>query len=303
MPVLSQPRVFGSAFVTGAAVRLAAMRLRDPSAARALATPQRQACAGLLQPGDPEPFTVLNAKAEAPILLVCDHASNEIPAALGRLGLQPSDLERHIAYDIGAATLTRLVAGHLDATAVLAGYSRLAIDCNRQPGDPHSILVVSDGTPIPGNAGLSDEAQAARAEAVHWPYHHSIDQAFARLRRLGREPLFFSIHTFTPSLGGEDRLWDAGVLWNRDPRVAVPLLRGLREDPALHIGDNEPYSGRDIAYTLNLHAGAAGLPHAAIEVRQDHCEDVNDLARWAARLAAVLQRILAMPNIHRVEYF
>jgi predicted N-formylglutamate amidohydrolase len=257
----------------------------------------------LLQPHEPAPFTLVNAEATTPLLLVCDHASNAIPQALGRLGLQPADLERHIAYDIGAAALTRLLAGHLDATAVLAGYSRLVIDCNRQPGDPHSILAKSDGTPIPGNANLSDEAQAARAEAVHWPYHHAIDQTFARLRRLGREPLFFSIHTFTPSLGGEDRRWDAGVLWNRDPRLAVPLLRVLREGRDLLIGDNEPYSGREIAYTLNLHAGAAGLPHAAIEVRQDHCEDVSDLARWAARLAAALKGILAMPHIHRVEFF
>lgn len=258
---------------------------------------------GLLQPDEPPPFTIVNPDATTPVLLVCDHASNSIPRALGRLGLTPADLQRHIAYDIGAAALTRLLAGRLSATAVLAGYSRLVIDCNRQPGDPHSIVTASDGTLIPGNANLSDEAQAARAEAVHWPYHHAIDQAFARLRRLGPEPLFFSIHTFTPSLGGEDRLWDAGVLWNRDPRLAVPLLQSLREGGDLHIGDNEPYSGREIAYTLNLHAGAAGLPHAAIEVRQDHCEDVSDLARWAARLATALQRILAMPHIHRVAYF
>lgn len=257
----------------------------------------------LLQPGEPPPFTIINAEATTPLLLVCDHASNAIPQALGRLGLQPADLQRHIAYDIGAAALTRLLSSHLNATAVLAGYSRLVIDCNRQPGDPHSIVTESDGTPIPGNANLSDEAQAERAEAVHWPYHHAIDQAFARLRRLGREPLFFSIHTFTPSLGGADRLWDAGVLWNRDPRLAVPLLQFLREGGDVLIGDNEPYSGREIAYTLNLHAGAAGLPHAAIEIRQDHCEDVCDLARWAARLAAALQRILAMPHLHRAEYF
>ena len=256
--------------------------------------------AALLGGDDPPPFGLVNEDATTPLLLVCDHASREIPRALGRLGLGDADLARHVAYDIGAAELTLGLARRLDCTAVLAGYSRLVIDLNRPPGDPQSILAVSDGTVVPGNRNLSAAAQAQRAEALHWPYHHAVDAAFARLRRIGPEPLLFSVHTFTPSLGGEDRFWDAGVLWNRDPRLAVPLLALLRRQPGLVIGDNEPYSGRDLAYSLDLHAGTAGLPNCAIEVRQDHCEDAGDLARWVTILGDALAAILAMPHMHQI---
>ena len=257
----------------------------------------------LIGPDDPPPFEVFNAEATAPILLVCDHASRAIPAAINNLGLDEDALGRHIAYDIGAAALTRLLAERLGAPAVLAGYSRLLLDCNRQPGDPQSILEASDGTVIPGNQNLSVAEQEARAQCFHWPYHHAIDMAFARLRRIGPEPLLFSVHTFTPSLGGKDRFWDLGVLWNRDPRIAVPLIDLLRRHEGLHVGDNEPYSGRDVAYTINLHAGAAGLACAAVEIRQDHCETRAELMRWAEIFGDALERILAMDHLHKVELF
>jgi predicted N-formylglutamate amidohydrolase len=259
--------------------------------------------AALIGPGDPPPFELVNAAATRPILLVCDHASRAIPRSLATLGLDAEALSKHIAWDIGAADLTLRLADRLDAPAVLAGYSRLIIDLNRQPGDPQSILGVSDGVVISGNLGLAAEEQEARAEAFHWPYHHAVDQAFARLRRSGPEPLFFSVHTFTPSLGGEDRYWDMGVLWNRDPRIAVPLVEILREREGLHVGDNQPYSGKEIAYTLNLHAGSAGLAHCAVEICQDHCESAAKLDEFADLLADALERILAMPNLHRVEQF
>lgn len=257
----------------------------------------------LIGPGDPPPVELFNEGGTAPILLVCDHASRAIPQSMNLLGLQPSALNLHIAFDIGAAELTRLLAERLNAPAVLAGYSRLLIDCNRQPGDPQSIPEVSDGVTIPGNQNLSEADQAARAEAFHWPYHHAIDRVFAHLRRIGPEPLLFSIHTFTPSMGGEDRFWDVGVLWNRDPRLPVPLISMLREHERFHVGDNEPYSGKEIAYTINLHAGSAGLANAAIEVRQDHCETREELTRWAAVFGDALETILAMDHVHKVEHF
>jgi predicted N-formylglutamate amidohydrolase len=265
--------------------------------------PSDEKALDLIGPDDPPPFTLHNPDLVRPILLVCDHASRAVPRALGSLGLDDDALNRHIAWDIGAAELTRRLADRLGAPAVLAEYSRLVIDLNRQPGDPESIVTASDGIRIPGNVGLSTAEQEARAETFHWPYHHAVDRAFARLRRAGPEPLFFSVHTFTPSLRGEDRQWDLGVLWSRDPRIAVPLIEILRETEGLHVGDNEPYSGKDIAYTLNLHAGAAGLAHCAIEVRQDHCERDAGIDRFADLLAAALERILAMPNVHRVEQF
>lgn len=266
-------------------------------------TPSAQApllCSGA---GDPPPYEIIHVGATTPILLICDHASRAIPAALGRLGLEDDAMRRHIAYDIGAAALTRLLAARLDAPAVLCGYSRLVIDCNRPPGDPQSILEVSDGTVIPGNVGLSPAQQEARAEAVHWPYHHAIENAFTRLRRLGPEPILFSVHTFTPSLAGQDRLWDLGVLWHRDPRVAVPLISLLREEKDLTVGDNEPYSGLELAYSLDLHGGSSGLANVAIEVRQDHCTTPQELERWADLLAGVLRRIMAMPGVHTIESF
>lgn len=270
---------------------------------RTAPAPSGRDLAALIGADDPPPFTQVNADGRRPILLVCDHASRAVPRALDALGLDDAVLLRHIGWDIGAAELTRRLAGRLDAPAVLGGYSRLVIDLNRQPGDPQSILAASDGIVIPGNAGLTAAAQEARAETLHWPYHHAVDQAFARLRRQGPEPLFFSVHTFTPSLGGEDRQWDLGVLWNRDPRIAVPLIEILREAGGLQVGDNEPYSGKEIAYTLNLHAGSAGLAHCAIEVRQDHCESEGGLNRFVDLLAGALERILAMPNAHRVGEF
>ncbi len=276
------------------------MTLRTPLQRQPSASPPRPA---LIGPADPPPFLVLKPEATRPILLVCDHASRAIPRALGTLGLDAAALTKHIAWDIGAAELTKRLADRLNAPAVLASYSRLVIDLNRQPGDPQSILEISDGVVIPGNVGLSPANQEARAEAFHWPYHHAVDQAYARLRRAGPEPLFFSVHTFTPSLGGEDRFWDLGVLWNRDPRIAVPLIEILREREGLHVGDNQPYSGKDIAYTLNLHAGAAGLAHCAIEVRQDHCESPAGLDHFADLLAHALERIMALPNLHSIEQF
>jgi predicted N-formylglutamate amidohydrolase len=257
----------------------------------------------LLGPGDPPPFEVIQAEATTPLLLVCDHASRAIPDALGRLGLDRAALDLHIAWDIGAAELTRRLAQRMGATAILAGYSRLVIDCNRQPGDPASIPIESDGIVIPGNMDLSLEQQAARTEALHWPYHHAIETALARLRRIGPEPVLFSIHTFTPTLRGQDRFWDLGVLWNRDPRIAVPLIAMLRRLKGLRVGDNEPYSGRDIAYTIDLHAGTPGLANAAIEIRQDHCESAHELDRWAELLALPLKEILALPHVHRIERF
>lgn len=258
---------------------------------------------GLIGPEDPPPFTIYNADGAAPLLLVCDHASRSIPAGLNQLGLQPWALDLHIAYDIGAAGVTRALADRLNATAVLAGYSRLLIDCNRQPGDPHSILEVSDGIVIPGNQNLTSEEQEARAEAFHWPYHHAIDHAFARLRRDGPEPVLFSIHSFTPTLGGEDRLWDISVLWNRDPRMAVPLIEYLRQNDGLRVGDNEPYSGKELAYTINLHAGAGGLANCAVEIHQDHCDSPDEAERCADLLAGALERVMAHGNVHRVEMF
>lgn len=259
--------------------------------------------AKILGADDPQPVTVLDAVGEVSVLLICDHASNRVPRRLRDLGLSADVLDRHIAWDVGAAALTRELAGRLGAPAVLAGYSRLVIDCNRQPGDPTSIPETSDDVGIPGNAGLSDGAAEARADEVFWPYHHAITRELARLWRHERPPILIAVHSFTPVMNGRPRPWQVGVLWNRDPRLAVPLLARLRRHPDLCVGDNEPYSGRELGYTIDTHAAAAGLPHVSIEVRQDLIAADEGVATWGALLGDALAPLLADPSLHRAELY
>jgi predicted N-formylglutamate amidohydrolase len=258
----------------------------------------------LLGPDDPPPFTLFNPEGQAPLVLVCDHASNAIPMALGQLGLGPAELAQHIAWDIGAAQVTRLLAMRLDAPAVLGGYSRLVIDCNRSPGDPTSIAEVSDGIVIPGNQNIDDALADVRLNAVFWPYHHAITQALAHRWRhgRGRAPALIAIHSFTPVMNGFQRPWHLGVLWNRDPRLARPLIAWFRANPDLCVGDNQPYSGRDVGFTMDTHGGAAGLPHVEIEIRQDLIADQEGCQRWGAVAGEALAAVLEDETLFRVQH-
>jgi len=254
----------------------------------------------LLTAQDPDPVERLVADG-ARIILSCDHASNRVPRNLARLGLGDEALGRHIGWDIGAAAVTRRLASALGAAAVLAGYSRLVIDCNRDPDDSSSIPAVSDDIVIPGNRTLSAAARRARRAAVFAPYHAAltglIDAALGR----GVVPALISIHSFTPALGGTARPWHVGILWDGDGRIASPLLAALRGDAALVVGDNEPYSARRPAgYTMRHHALERGLPHVAIEIRQDGIADDAGAAMWAERLATVLRPILSDGTLYRL---
>lgn len=258
----------------------------------------------LLGPVDPPPVEMVNPEGRAPLVVVCDHASNTIPHGLAGLGICEGDQCRHIGWDIGAAAVARALAARLDGPAVLAGYSRLVIDLNRQPGDPTSIPCESDSTVIPGNAALSDEAVEARLQAFFWPYHHTITEVLGRQwRRGGLTPALIAIHSFTPVMNGLVRPWHIGVLWNHDPRLAVPLMDHLARIDGVVVGDNQPYSGREIGYTVERHAGAAGLPHVALEIRQDLIAEAAGVALWADRLAAALSTLLGRPELHRVEMY
>jgi len=260
--------------------------------------------ASLLGSGDPPPFTVVNPNGQASVVLVCDHASNAIPTALDQLGLGLAELSQHIAWDIGAAHVARLLAVRLDAPAVLAGYSRLVIDCNRSPGDPTSIAEVSDGIFIPGNRNLDDAAAESRLNEVFWPYHHAITQMLAHRWRHGhgRAPALIAIHSFTPVMKGFRRPWQLGVLWNRDPRLAQPLLAQFRIDADLCVGDNEPYSGREVGFTMDTHGGAAGLPHVEVEIRQELIADGTGCARWATVVGDALAAVLRDESLYRVQH-
>jgi predicted N-formylglutamate amidohydrolase len=245
---------------------------------------------------DPAPFVVLEEHGSAPLLLVCDHASRAIPAALNGLGLAELPSWQHVAWDIGAGELTRGLAHELDAPAVLAGYSRLVVDCNRRPDDAEAFRSESDGWPIPGNLHLTELDRRVRLGSFFDPYHECIGQMLGGFRSRSTVPLLVSVHSFSPRLGGVDRPWHAGVLWDHDESNALRLLAGLREHAGLVVGDNEPYSGRHPAnYTIDRHARSTGLPHVCIEVRQDLLGSPAGIERWVRVLAGVLRSMLAIP--------
>jgi predicted N-formylglutamate amidohydrolase len=256
-------------------------------------TPAKPAAPELLAADEPAPFTVLNPASDKPALLVCDHASRMFPRSLGDLGLDPLARRCHLALDIGAEALTMRLAESLGVTAVLAAYSRLVVDCNRDLLDPGAFLEFGDGIVVHGNRHLSPAQKTARADAIYWPYHRAIDAEIKRLTGGLRSPGVIAIHSFTPVLDGVSRPWEFGVLWDADRRVSDILIRELTA-AGFVVGDNEPYSGRAPQdFTIDNHAEAAGLPHVGIEVRQDLIDDDEGVAGIAAILHASIQRIPA----------
>jgi predicted N-formylglutamate amidohydrolase len=247
---------------------------------------------------------VFSPQAIVPRLVVCDHASNRVPSPLVDLGLPKDALNRHIAWDIGAAQVSRRLASRLGATAVLSDVSRLVIDCNRPLGHPTSICAASDGTPVPGNSGLEIEQARLRANEYFYPYHGAISIHLTRIERASAEvAALIAVHSFTPSLDGRPRPWDVGVLWNKDPRLAVPLIARLRAGGDLAVGDNKPYSGRDSNFTMDTHGSAYGRPHVSIEIRQDRLSDEAAADRWGDRLAEALIPLLALPENRRRKFY
>lgn len=258
----------------------------------------------LLGPDDPPPVTVLNPESRSALLLVCDHATRAIPKSLDQLGLTEEQLCRHIAYDIGAAELTKRLAERFGATAVLSGYSRLVIDPNRALDDATAIPVISDDVVIPGNRALDAAEERRRVEAIFTPYHAAIGSEVAKRRGRGQVPPIVSIHSFTPVMRGVARPWHVGVLWDRDPRIPLPMIEHLRADGRWCVGDNEPYSGRTTAGgTVETHATPAGLPNVLIEVRQDLIAIAEGVAVWAQALGDALEAILADPDLYRIQHF
>lgn len=233
-----------------------------------------------------------NLASPGRIVLVCDHASNHIPREFDGLGLGPEDLARHIAWDPGALGIARGLARRTGAPLVAGGVSRLVIDCNREPGAIDSIPLASDGTVIPGNADLAEAERLRRRRLVYDPFHAALEAVMAERLAIGPVALV-SIHTFTPVYGATTRPWDIGILYDRDTRLAGRLLRALRAENRLVVGENEPYSPDDRVYhTLDRHAQACGLASAMIEIRNDLVTTPADEARWAERLASLLSDAL-----------
>ncbi len=256
----------------------------------------------LIGPSDPPACQIINDRGKAQVLLVCDHASNVVPASLNSLGLEPDALEQHIGYDIGAGKLVHHLSEHLDAPAVLAGYSRLVVDLNRSLEDPSVMPEVSDGTPIPGNQNMSAAHRSQRVHDFYTPYRKTIDMKLHDFRERGVVPAFIAIHTFTPEMAGFSRPWHIGILWDKDPRIPVPLMQNLRALPdGYNIGDNEPYSGKHPAdYTIDHHAEAGGIPHVSIEIRQDLVNTEDGAERWATILHEAMRDILEDPQLYSV---
>jgi len=241
-----------------------------------------------------ESFCVLPGRADAGLIVLCDHAGNALPQGYGTLGLPADQLKRHIAYDIGAASVTRALAAALDAPAVLTRYSRLLIDPNRGSDDPTQIMRLSDGAVIPGNRHLDEAERERRIRLYYEPYHRAIDAVIDGCIASGTAPALLSIHSFTESWKTVARPWHVGVLWDDgDARLAGPLLERFFAEDNLIVGENEPYAGQIEGDCLWRHGNRRGLANAIIEIRQDLIRDAAAQAAWARRLCRILGAILS----------
>ena len=251
---------------------------------------------GLLGAGDPAPVEVVRPGATSPFFLTCEHAGRAFPDRLGTLGLAAPDLERHIAWDIGAAAVAHGLSARLDATLVLQRYSRLVVDCNRAPGAADFVVEMTEDTPVPGNRGLSGAAIEARAAEIFHPYHDRIHDLLEARVAAGRLTVVVSVHTCTPVYLGVHRPWHVGVMYEHDDRLAREMLAVLREEgekTELEVGDNQPYfMTSDKDYSMPRHGQGRGILHAGFEIRQDLVEGEAGRREWAQRMERVLRESL-----------
>lgn len=244
----------------------------------------------LLGPDDPAPYAVHRPQGRSPFLLTCDHAGRAVPKALGDLGVPAAEWDRHIAWDIGAAGMAQAMAEALDAWLICQTYSRLVIDCNRPLDAPGSIVTLSEHTEVPGNRDLSAEAIAARREEIFMPYHRRTVEELDRRAAEGRPTILVTVHSFTPVFKAQSRAWELGVLYQRDARLARPLLELMRAD-GWCVGDNQPYAVSDATdYAIPVYGEQRGLPHVELEVRQDLIADAEGQRVWGERMAGWLVR-------------
>ena len=253
---------------------------------------------------EPHPVEILPGALSSGLLILCDHASNAVPEEFGDLGLPETEFRRHIAYDIGAADVTRALARRLGAPAILTRFSRLVIDPNRGRDDPTLVMRLSDGAVVPGNARLGAADIQARIERFYDPYDSAVTAAIDAALAEGCPPAIVTIHSFTPIWRGWPRPWHVGILWDADERYARPLLEGLDAEAGLVVGDNEPYDGALAGDTVDRHATRRGLANALIEIRQDLIATRAGAQDWAERFARLLaplaeRRDLRVPALQR----
>jgi predicted N-formylglutamate amidohydrolase len=253
----------------------------------------------LIGANEPVPVEIVNTDPAYPVLLVCDHASNRIPAGLNGLGVSPADLDTHFALDIGAADVVRHLSRRLALPAVLTTYSRLVVDCNRALTDSTAFPVCLEHIMVPGNQALDHDERKRRADALFWPYHHEIGERLTGLEAMAPAPALIAVHSFTPEFDGIKRPWHLGVLWDKDPRIPVPLIDALSLIDGVVVGDNEPYSGKHPHdFTLDHHAEAEGLAHVSVEIRQDLIDTPDGVAYWGDLLSEALVPILSGPGLY-----
>jgi len=232
---------------------------------------------------------ILRPQGAGRFVLFCDHASNYIPAELDDLGLPPSELARHIAWDIGAAGVTEALSDIFDAPAILCATSRLVIDCNRHLDAAELIPEVSDGAVIPGNLRLGKAARADRIERWFHPYHDAVESVLLEREARGVESIVVSIHSMTASLAGKPRPWQIALSSYLDRGLADAVLARLRRPGDITVGDNQPYDlDPELDYSIPFHALRRKLPHLQVEFRQDEIPDATTQHRWALRLAQTL---------------
>lgn len=245
----------------------------------------------------PVPPEVINAVSDTPVILLVDHASNHIPEELAGLGVDPACLDTHIALDLGAEALARRMAEKMGVAAVIARVSRLVLDVNRAPDHPTLIAPSSDGVDIPGNQGLTAADIKARLRAYHAPYHAACEAVLQPFIEKGQTPILLAVHSFTPEMAGAKRPWEVGFLYNKDVRLAQAMIGFLERDTDMTVGDNEPYSGFELYYTMERHGMAHGFPQTTLEVRQDELDRRAKVDGWANLLVDVLRICLQRPDV------
>ncbi len=253
----------------------------------------------MLSPTDPTPFEIVNRTGLAPLIIACDHASNRVPQALMNLGLNRDDLEKHIGYDIGARQVALALSQMFDAPLISANYSRLVVDLNRHPDDLSLIVDVSDNIPIPGNQKLTEAQKLSRIEAIFLPYHSAYEELVEEVGKNHVSPIILSVHSFTPSMAGQNRPWHYGVLWDEAHELlAREIISNFEQIDGLNVGDNQPYHANDPrGYAQVIHAEENQLQMALIEIRQDIVSSVSGQEKAASTLHQVMMPILSrLPN-------